>query len=88
MQLGRLFHGDALSPPARAGGAVGKSVHLAYPLMRLYLSRSCSGGRDDGDEIAGERLSVRAFGFALVVTLELAALLNRPHSSPTSDLRP
>ena len=41
----------------------------------------------DGDEITRQRLPMRAFGFALVVALELAGLFNRPHSSPPSSPR-
>ena len=51
-----------VSPPCLSSNA-------ALPFLKILF-----GGCDDGgDEIAGERLSVRAFGFALVVTLELAA---------------
>jgi len=35
--------------------------------------------RDDGNEIACQRLPIRTFGLALVVAFELAGLLNRPH---------
>ena len=51
--------------------------------QRLIIRQGC----DDGNKIAGQCRPMQAFGFLLVVALELAGLFNRPHSGLPSDPR-
>eukprot|EP01012_Entosiphon_sulcatum_P034746 TRINITY_DN44123_c0_g1_i1.p1 TRINITY_DN44123_c0_g1~~TRINITY_DN44123_c0_g1_i1.p1 ORF type:complete len:136 (+),score=4.50 TRINITY_DN44123_c0_g1_i1:270-677(+) len=61
----------------------GEGVVTVLLGQRLVIRQGC----DDGNEIARQRLTMRAFGFAFIIAFEPAGLFNRPHSDPPSDPR-